>query len=253
MNDFQSRLLLAIHGIAEDDLRRPEGEGRWSIADVIAHLGDLEIIYAVRIRTALAHDEPDLAPMNQNDWVASLHRDQPVPELLEQFWFLRRSNLALKSRLTEAQLARTGKHPHYGVITVAQMYERIANHDEKHLGQIERIKETLGLTATSKPNLAGAVVGKLLAERSPGPGVHVRELWADGVKRALEVEFDPGAQWPGLDYHVPGPEEMYVLSGTFDDNGTQLTAGTFVHYPAGTSHSPKSAEGGRLFVFYPEG
>jgi len=253
MNDFQSRLLLAIHGIAEEDLRRVEGEGKWSIADVIAHLGDLEMIYAVRMRTALAVEDPEVPALKQTAWIANVHRGEPVSELLEQFWFHRRMNLALKSRLSEAELARIGRHPDYGPITIAQMFERIANHDEKHLRQIERIKQTLGLAATDTPNHAGTVVGKLLAERSPGPGVQIRELWADGVKRALEVEFDAGAQWPGLDYHVPGPEEMYVLSGEFDDNGTVLPAGTFVHYPAGTSHSPKSAEGGRLFVFYPEG
>lgn len=255
MKDFQSRLLLAIHGIPEHDLRRVEAEGKWSIADVIAHLGDLELVYAVRIRTALAVDaEPDVPALKQNLWIERVHRHrEPVSELLEQFWFHRRMNLALKERLSEEELQRKGRHPDYGVITVAQMYERITNHDEKHLRQIERIKATLGLSATETPSLGGAVVGSLRDERSPGNGVRVRELWSEGVRRALEVEFPAGAQWPGLDYHVPGPEEMYVLSGTFDDNGTILPTGTFVHYPAGSSHSPKSPDGGRLFVFYPEG
>jgi hypothetical protein len=254
MNDFQSRLLLAIHGISEEDLRRPEAEGKWSIADVISHLGDLELVYAVRIRTALAvEDAPDIPVLKQNEWVERVHRREPVSELLEQFWFHRRMNLTLKSRLTEAELQRKGRHPDYGVITIAQMFERIANHDEKHLRQIERIKAAHGLVASATPNLAGTVVGTLIEERTPGNGVRVRELWREGVRRALEVEFPAGAQWPGLDYHVPGPEEMYVLAGEFDDNGTPLPTGTFVHYPAGTSHSPRSAEGGRLFVFYPEG
>jgi hypothetical protein len=51
---FHSRLVLAIHGIDATDLARPESEGKWSVADVLAHLGDLELIYAVRIRTILA-------------------------------------------------------------------------------------------------------------------------------------------------------------------------------------------------------
>jgi hypothetical protein len=271
---FMNELLMAIHGIAEEDLRRPESEGRWSIADVIAHLGDLELVYAVRMRTALAVDEPDVPVLEQDKWVANVHRwrtgnpacpppndrqdclsptREPVSELLEQFWFHRRMNLALKSRLTEAELARKGRHPDYGLITIAQMFERIANHDAKHLRQIERIKQTLGLTASPSPNLAGVVAGSLLEERSPGPGVRVREIWKEGVKRALEVEFDPGAQWPGIDYHVPGPEEVYVLSGDFDDGANVYHAGTFLHHPAGSSHSPRSSQGCKLFVFYPEG
>ncbi|HEX2120717.1 MAG TPA: DinB family protein [Thermoanaerobaculia bacterium] len=254
MNDFQSRLLLAIHGIAEEDLRRPEAEGKWSIADVIAHLGDLELVYAVRMRTALALDaEPDVPALKQNEWVANVHGREPVAELLEQFWFHRRMNLSWKARLTETELARKGRHPEYGPITIAQMFERIANHDEKHLRQIERIKTTLGLAAATTPDVSGVVAGSLIEERSPGPGVRVREIWRDGVRKALEVDFDPGAQWPGIDYHVPGPEEVYVLGGDLDDGANVYRAGTFVHHPAGSSHSPRSSEGCRLFVFYPEG
>jgi|GEM_PF-1801934 len=248
-----NELLMAIHGIAEDDLRRPESEGRWSIADVIAHLGDLEMLYAVRMRTTLAVHEPDLAVLKQDAWVANVHRREPVSELLEQFWFHRRMNLALKSRLTEAELARKGRHPDYGLLSIAQMFERIASHDAKHLRQIERIKQTHGLIASTSPNLTGVVRGSVLEERSPGPGVHVRELWRDGAKHALEVEFDAGAQWPGIDYHVPGPEEVYVLSGDLDDGASVHPAGTFLHHPAGSSHSPRSSQGCRLFVFYPEG
>lgn len=29
------------------------------------------------------------------------------------------------------------------------------------------------------------------------------------------VTFPPGSQWPGLDVHDPGPEDVYVVRGTF--------------------------------------
>jgi len=252
---FHSRLVLAIHGIPAVDLTRPEKEGKWSIADVISHLGDLEMVYAVRIRTILsgAAGEKPLPALAQNDWVERVHRREPLSELLEQFWFHRRMNTTLLERLSEEELSRTGVHPEYGMISVRDAYGRIERHDERHLAQIERIKSTLGLTASSEPDVSGVVAGRLLAERSLGPGVHVRELWADGVKRALEVELASGAQWPGIDHHVPGPEEVYILSGDFDDGANVYRAGTFLHHPAGSSHSPKSVEGCRLFVFYPEG
>ena len=253
MNDFQSRLLLAIHGIAESDLRKPEAESKWSIADVIAHPGDLELVYAVRMRTALAVDEPDVPALKQNEWVAAVHRGESVAELLEQFWFHRRMNLAFRARLSEGELARKGRHPDYGLITIAQMFERITNHDEKHLRQIERIKAAHGLVASAKPDVSGVVEGSLIEERSPGEGIRVREVWREGARRALEVEIGAGAQWPGIDYHVPGPEEVYVLSGDFDDGANVYRAGTFLHHPAGSSHSPRSTEGCSLFVFYPEG
>lgn len=251
---FQSSLLLAIHGIAEEDLRRPEAEGKWAVADVIAHLADLELVYAVRIRTILSGSgNAPLPALAQEAWVERVHRREPVAELLEQFWFDRRRNLALVERLGEEELARSGDHPQYGTMTIPMAMERIFRHDARHLAQIERIKTALGLTASDQPDVRGVVAGAPHDDRSPGPGVRVRTLWSEGVKRALEVEFAAGAQWPGLDYHVPGPEEVYILEGDFDDGANVYRAGTFLHHPAGSSHSPKSVEGCRLFVFYPEG
>jgi len=252
---FHSKLLLAIHGIAEADLVRPEREGKWSIADVIAHLGDLEMVYAVRIRTILSQAAGDapLPSLAQDEWVANVHRREPVSELLEQFWFHRRMNLALLERLSPEERARRGVHPQYGSISIDEAFGRIERHDEKHLAQIERIKTNLGLRASDEPQLSEVVAGRELKVTSPGPGVRVRTLWQEGVKRALEVEFDPGAQWPGIDHHVPGPEEVYVLSGDFDDGANVYRGGTFLHHPSGSSHSPRSVEGCKLFVFYPEG
>ncbi|HYI11234.1 MAG TPA: cupin domain-containing protein [Thermoanaerobaculia bacterium] len=130
----------------------------------------------------------------------------------------------------------------------------MCKHDDKHLAQIERIKTTHGLLATQTPDVSGVVAGHANGDsRSPGDGIQIRTLWSDGLRRALEVRFDRGAQWPGLDHHVPGPEEVYVLDGDFDDGASVHVAGTFLHHPAGSSHSPRSENGCRLLVFYPEG
>lgn len=252
---FHSKLLLAIHGIAEADLVRPEREGKWSIADVIAHLADLEMVYAVRIRTILAGAGGDapLPSLAQDEWVERVHRQEPVSELLEQFWFHRRMNVTLLERLSPEGRARTGVHPQYGSMSIDDAFERIERHDAKHLAQIERIKSTHGVRASEEPYVTEVVAGRELRVTSPGPGVRCRTLWEDGVKRALEVELDAGAQWPGIDHHVPGPEEVYVVSGDFDDGANVYCAGTFLHHPAGSSHSPRSVDGCKLFVFYPEG
>jgi anti-sigma factor ChrR (cupin superfamily) len=253
--DFQSRLLLAIHGIAEADLARPERDGAWSIANVIAHLGDVELLTAWRLRQMLTEDEPALVKLSQETWVARLHAGETLAAALERFWALRRQNVALIRSLSADDLGRRALHPRLGrVVTVAELIASVIEHQEKHLQQIERIKRTHGLVVSEASNLAGVTAGVADGEhRSPGPGVRVYELWSDGTRRALQVEFDPGARWPGLDYHVPGPEEVFVLAGDFDDGNARYPAGTFLHHPAGTSHSPTSERGCTLFVFYPEG
>jgi hypothetical protein len=253
--EFHSRLILSIHGIAEEELLRPEAEGAWSIVDVILHLSHVELLAAVRIRLMLAEEEPQLPRLSQNEWMGRLRGRQPLAEVLEQFWFLRRQNVSLLCSLSAEELQRAGVHPTLGRLTVAQLVEVVSEHAEKHLRQIERIKGAHRLEVSSSSSLAGvtASVAGTREHRSPGPGVRVYDLWSNGVRRALQLELDPGARWPGLDYHVPGPEEVFVVSGDFDDGEHRYEAGTFLHHPAGSSHSPTSATGCVLFVYYPEG
>jgi hypothetical protein len=87
-----------------------------------------------------------------------------------------------------------------------------------------------------------------------GGKIKVRTLWQgfNGAK-AQVVEIDPGVCWEGVDIHEPGPEEVYVVSGVFNDGVRDYPAGTFIHNPVGSSHVPQSETGCTIFVFYPEG
>lgn len=85
-------------------------------------------------------------------------------------------------------------------------------------------------------------------------GIRLRPLWKSGKGASAQVlEIDPGCRWEGLDVHQPGPEEVYVVSGVFNDGVRDYAAGSFIHNPAGSSHVPQSETGCTLFVFYPEG
>lgn len=86
------------------------------------------------------------------------------------------------------------------------------------------------------------------------PGIVKRTIWQGGNgARALVLEFAPGASFLQADKHDPGPEEVFVVSGTFNDGVRDYPAGTFIHCPAGSLHVPQSPNGCVLFVFYPEG
>lgn len=86
------------------------------------------------------------------------------------------------------------------------------------------------------------------------PGIRLRTLWeGPNGAHAHVLEMDPGTSWPHRDVHEPGPEEVYVLSGTFNDGAKDYPAGTFLHAPAGSWHVPSTTTGCTLFLFYPEG
>ena len=86
------------------------------------------------------------------------------------------------------------------------------------------------------------------------PGIRLRPLWtnADGAS-AHVLEMDPRTGWEGRDVHEPGPEEVFVLSGVFNDGVRDYPAGSFIHAPAGSWHVPQTVTGCTLFLFYPEG
>ena len=85
------------------------------------------------------------------------------------------------------------------------------------------------------------------------PGFRIRDLWrGSGGAKAQLAEIDPGARYPGLDVHEPGPEEIFVVSGAFHDGVREYPAGSFIHNPAGSSHQPQSPQGCVLFLD-PEG
>jgi hypothetical protein len=254
LHDFSSRLLLAIHGIRERDLTRSEPD-RWSILNVIAHLSDLDLLTNVRTRMILSENRPKLPGFDQERFVETVHARDTLAEVLEQFGALRRMNLSLVERLSEHELARDGDHPEYGLMTIRQLMNRLQRHQERHFQQIETAKNALGLRSSDRPDVSGVVAAHpaTASTRSVAPDIRIRDLWRSGVRRALQVELDAGAQWPGLDYHVPGPEEVYVVAGDFDDGANEYGPGSFLHHPAGSSHSPRTREGCTLFVFYPEG
>lgn len=142
---FPSRLTEITRGMSDAELRTPEAEGKWSVHDVVAHLADLELVYAVRLRTILsgAAGEAPLPALAQDAWVQNVHRREPLTELLGQFVFDRERNLALVRRLSEEERARSGKHPQYGEITIPMALKRLKNHDAKHFAQIERIRRSI--------------------------------------------------------------------------------------------------------------
>jgi len=83
-------------------------------------------------------------------------------------------------------------------------------------------------------------------------GISVRPLWqGTSSAQAMVVEISPGAKWVGIDAHTTNSEEVFVISGVFNDGVRDYPAGTFIHHPMGSSHIPQSKTGCRLFIFYP--
>jgi DinB family protein len=130
-----------IEGVPLRQLAQPEGDGKWSIRDVIQHLEENEIVWAFRVRVTLAQERPQLPAYDQDLWAARLHRtDEAAQAALARFGTLRESTVALLERATPEDLRRTAVHVERGEQTLDQLIRLNGGHDLIHLRQIARIR-----------------------------------------------------------------------------------------------------------------
>ena len=144
LRDTSAALGRAIAGLTPAQLRTAETPGKWSIAQVLRHLADSEVVWGWRMRLILAQDRPTLTGYDQDLWADRLHyADADPAESLETFGVLRRDNLRLLERATPADLERVGVHSERGEESAVHLRRLYAGHDLLHLRQIARIKKAI--------------------------------------------------------------------------------------------------------------
>jgi hypothetical protein len=135
------RVAELVRGLDVERLRRPEREGKWSIAHAVAHLADAEVVLAFRYRMTVSHDRPPLAGYDQDAWAERMrYQNIPIEESLAQFTAVRRANVRLLRSLTDEEWQRAGIHAERGPETVTRLAQLQIGHDLAHLRQIARIK-----------------------------------------------------------------------------------------------------------------
>ncbi len=138
-------LRTATSGLSEGQLRTLEAPGKWSILNVVQHLGHTELAIGLRYRMVLSEDAPPIQAIDQDHWVSALFPDDvSLEESLEDFSGLRAINLRLLRRVTAAQWQRYGIHNERGEETLGAMVRLYAAHDRYHLHQIQRILDAQG-------------------------------------------------------------------------------------------------------------
>ena len=125
-------------------LARPEAPGKWSMGEVLAHLGDSDLVWGWRLRLILAQDRPPLTGYDQDRWAAGLgYADADPRDSVAMFSILRKTNLRLIERASPDELQRVGVHVERGEETLAHQLKLYAGHDILHLNQLDRILKTV--------------------------------------------------------------------------------------------------------------
>ena len=131
-----------LRDLPESWTQRNEGEGTWSVYDVIGHL-----IHGEKTdwmpRTRIILEQGEARPFDKFDrWAQQRESEgKTLPQLLDEFTRLRAENLdQLRAlNLREQDLAKPGRHPALGTVTLSHLLATWAAHDLTHLHQISRI------------------------------------------------------------------------------------------------------------------
>jgi len=129
-----------IKGVPTARLRKRPAPDKWSVAELLAHLADAEMVGGFRMRFILGAPGAPIVAFDQDSWVTAGHYAKRDPrKSLEQFRAIREANLALLKLLTPEQWKHYGMHSERGQETIEHIVRMFAGHDLNHMKQIEEI------------------------------------------------------------------------------------------------------------------
>ena len=139
-----AKLKKLVRGLTPKQLKWKPAPGKWSIAEIVAHLGDAEIVLSWRMRLIVGANGTTIQPYDQDVWTAVFQYAKRDPkQSMELFRLLRENNLAMLKALPREAWDNYGMHLERGKETLAHTVRLLAGHDANHLLQIEGIVASL--------------------------------------------------------------------------------------------------------------
>jgi hypothetical protein len=137
------RLARLVKGASAAKLRKRPAPDKWSVAEILAHLADTEIVVGWRIRSILGAPGTPIQAFDQDAWAAAGNYAKRDPrKSIEQFRAVREANLAFYKSLSPEQWKCYGMHAERGEESLERLLCMMAGHDLNHTSQIERILST---------------------------------------------------------------------------------------------------------------
>lgn len=147
----------SVKGLSDEQLNKVVMEGQWSIAQVLEHLRLMEENAVRGIREALSKEEYNPTGPKPMHLIAdrTLKRDAPdylIPsnefqtfeELKTKLSSSRESLVNSIQGVSEDDLNnKSFPHRRFGLLSVAQWISLLGFHEQRHIGQIEEIKQLL--------------------------------------------------------------------------------------------------------------
>jgi len=139
--DTPERLRSLAERMTPAQFARSYAPGKWTAAQLFAHLAHVELAFSLRVRMAVTSDAYVVQPFEQDDWLV---REPAIPglEAFRGYYAMRQFNLPLYRSLTPAERRRALTHPERGPMIVEWILESLAGHERHHLPHFEIIAKS---------------------------------------------------------------------------------------------------------------
>src|SRR5712691_779365 len=115
-----------IKGVPTAKLRKRPAPEKWSVAEILAHLADVEIVIGWRMRSILGAPGTPVQAYDQDAWVEAGHNAKCNPRAsIAQLRAAREANLALYKSLSPEQWKHYGMHAERGQESVEHIVNKI--------------------------------------------------------------------------------------------------------------------------------
>ncbi len=134
------KLARLIQRLGKKQLTKRSAPGKWSIAEILAHLADAELVVGYRMRLILASNGTAIQAFDQDAWAQTFSYARRDPKVsLQTFRALREINLKLLSSVPRKLWENYGQHEERGKESIAHLVKMMAGHDLNHIVQVEGI------------------------------------------------------------------------------------------------------------------
>ena len=139
-------LVQAVAGLSPEQGRAHPIAGTWSVAELVGHLLDCDLVFADRIKRIIAEDSPTLQGFDESAWIARLGSDAvPVDEAAALFAANRKWMTRILRGQDESAFSRAGTHTEKGRQTLAEVLVYATNHLDHHLRFLYAKRAALGV------------------------------------------------------------------------------------------------------------
>jgi hypothetical protein len=146
------KLKKLLRGVPRRKLTKRPEPGRWSAAEILAHLADTELVSGFRMRLILGKSGTPIQAFDQDAWSGSLQYAKQDPVLsMEAFRVQRERNIRMLRLIPSGMWENFGMHEERGKETITRITEMMAGHDINHLKQIEQMLRPKAKQKVSKP------------------------------------------------------------------------------------------------------